>query len=293
MGRRPKIIDPRKASDNLGSIRALDTGLELLRVIAQLGRAATLSEIAAASGMTPSRAHRYVVSLVRCGFVTQDPASGRYDLGSALLQLGAIAMSRLDVIRLGSEALARLSELTGLDSLLATWGTNGPTVIKWEHGLRGYAVKVTEGRNLPLMLSATGRVFLTFLPEPETREILKRELVLLKAVRSSNRLAKMAHIRSMQQEIRQHGMARALSDFSPSITALSAPVFDQNGRLSIAITILGIAGSFSTEYDGAPARQLRNVSRDLSGRLGSRCGSYQVALKGAGLQRVQAITPQV
>jgi DNA-binding IclR family transcriptional regulator len=293
MGRRPKIIGPKKANDDLNSIRALDTGLGLLRVVAQLRRASTLSEIAAASGMTPSRVHRYIVSLVRCGFVTQDPESGRYDLGNALLQLGAIAMSRLDVIRLGSEALVRLSELTGLDSLLATWGTNGPTVIKWEHGLRGYAVKVTEGRNLPLMLSATGRVFLTFLPEPETKEILKRELVLLKAVRSGDRLVKMDHIRSMQQEIREHGMARALSDFSPSIAALSAPVFDQNGRLSIALTILGVAGSFSTEYDGAPARQLRKVSQELSARLGSRCGSYQAALKNAGLERAQAATPQV
>lgn len=290
MGRRPRIIGPKKTSDDLSSIRALDTGLGLLAVIAQLRRASTLSEIAAAGGMTPSRVHRYIVSLVRCGFVTQDPASGRYDLGNALLQLGAIAMSRLDVIRLGSEALARLSELTGLDSLLATWGTNGPTVIKWEHGLRGYAVKVTEGRNLPLMLSATGKVFLTFLPEPETREILQREVVLLKAVRSSGRLMNTAQIRSMQHEVRQHGMARALSDFSSNITALSAPVFDRDGRLSIALTILGVAGSFSTEYDGTPARELRKVAQELSIRIGSRCSSYQAALNDAGAEKAQAAT---
>jgi DNA-binding IclR family transcriptional regulator len=140
------------------------------------------------------------------------------------------------------------------------------------------------------MLSATGKVFLTFLRESETREILLRESALLKAVRRSDRSISTAHIRSMQQEIRQQGMAQALSDFSPNITALSAPVFDRDGRLSIALTILGVAGSFSTDYDGAPARELRKVAQELSIRLGSRCSSYQAALKHAGLEKAPAAT---
>ena len=43
----------------------------------------SLTNIAAACGMQPSKTHRYLVSLVRAGLIAQSPDSGLYDWAGA------------------------------------------------------------------------------------------------------------------------------------------------------------------------------------------------------------------
>src|SRR5690606_32678634 len=117
-----KCAEPESETDQpRHNIRAVVVGVSVLKAVAALGRPSGLREIAAAAGMTPSRAHRYLASLVQTGLIVQERESGRYDLGSAVVELGVMALGRLDSVRLGTEALMRLTELTGLDSHLNTW----------------------------------------------------------------------------------------------------------------------------------------------------------------------------
>ncbi len=73
----------------------------------------SLSQIAAASGMQPNKAHRYLVSLARVGLVAQSPRSGRYDLGPAMRRLGIEALRRMDEVAVVSEYLPALRDRTG------------------------------------------------------------------------------------------------------------------------------------------------------------------------------------
>jgi DNA-binding IclR family transcriptional regulator len=63
-------------------------------------RSMMLKDIAAAADMPPSKAHRYLVSLIRSGLVEQDPLTSRYNLGPFALNIGLVAIDRLDRIRL-------------------------------------------------------------------------------------------------------------------------------------------------------------------------------------------------
>lgn len=55
--------------------------MEVLKVLLESGAALMFKEIAAAANMPASKAHRYLVSLVRSGLVQQDNANSKYDLG--------------------------------------------------------------------------------------------------------------------------------------------------------------------------------------------------------------------
>src|SRR6476660_9936969 len=91
-----------------------------------------LRDIAALAGMSPAKAHLYLVSFVRLELVELDRASGRYELGRAALQMGLACMSRLNPVRIGTEAIALLAEEIGQTVALALWGNHGPTVIRIE-----------------------------------------------------------------------------------------------------------------------------------------------------------------
>jgi len=81
------------------------------------------------AGMSPAKAHPYLVSFMRLGLVEQDRASGRYELGRAALQMGLACMRRLNPVRIGTEAIALLAEEIGHTVALALWGNHGPTVV--------------------------------------------------------------------------------------------------------------------------------------------------------------------
>jgi DNA-binding IclR family transcriptional regulator len=54
------------------------------------------------------------------------------------------------------------------------------------------------------------------------------------------------------------------------LSAVSAPVFDHEGRLAYALTSLGQSESFDTSIDSAVVQTVRQKAEELSGRLGFR-----------------------
>src|SRR4051794_5507598 len=91
-------------------IQSVEIGGQLLLALSDSSKPMMLRDIAALAGMSPAKAHPYLVSFVRLGLVEQDRASGRYELGRAALQMGLACMRRLNPVRIGSEAIARLAE---------------------------------------------------------------------------------------------------------------------------------------------------------------------------------------
>jgi len=67
-------------------IQSVEIGLRVAKVLADSPGALQLKELAARAGLSPSKTHRYLVSLARGGLVQQ--VDGRYDLGGMALDFG-------------------------------------------------------------------------------------------------------------------------------------------------------------------------------------------------------------
>jgi DNA-binding IclR family transcriptional regulator len=267
-----KAKTPRTAAGN----RSVVVGVHLLKTIAGLQGPASLGEIAKAAGLSASRTHRFLAGLIQTGLVEQNANTGNYDLGATIVELGLIALGRTDAVKLGSEALVTLTERTGLVSLLSTWGSNGPTLVKWEPGRLQTAVRLREGRNLPLLTTATGRVFLAHMAPPETRGLLDTELKARAAAKA--RTLSPADIQEMRDEVLGTGFGRTSGEENPGLSAMAAPVFDHEGRIALVVTIVGIIGTFPIDADAEPARMLKATADQLSRRL----GAPQPGLRGRG-----------
>jgi DNA-binding IclR family transcriptional regulator len=241
--------------------RSVLIGASLLRTIAKQGGAASLPEIAQASGLLLARTHRYLVSLVKSGLLDYDSVSGRYNLGSLVLELGLTALERIDAVRLGSDMLRRLTERLNVTSTLSVWGSNGTTIIKCEMARSNRINQIREGTNLALLTSATGRIFFTYLPRRDTQEFLNRQ---------NTKSLSRDELEALRADIRRVGIAKNSGDTNRD--ALAAPVFNYEGKLAMVITIVADLNSMDMELDGSTARELRNTAEELSRQLGARIG---------------------
>ena len=107
-------------------VQSLEVGMGILKAMVGGKRSMMLKDIAASAKMPPSKAHRYLVSLIRVGLVEQDPLTSRYNIGPFALKIGLVAIDRLDRVR-SAEDLA--------NSGLPVVGTMGRSLDDDQEGL--------------------------------------------------------------------------------------------------------------------------------------------------------------
>jgi DNA-binding IclR family transcriptional regulator len=283
---RAKSDPPSGRSSPQHGIQSVEVAGPLLRVLANANGPLPLSLVAKAAGMASAKAHRYLVSLIRVGLVEQHAGTGEYDLGPLALELGLASLGRLDAVKLAEEVMISLRDATGETVALATWGNLGPTYIRLMQSRRPVTVNLQIGSVMPMTYTASGLCFAAFLPEKETGHLLRTEL-------ARNRHDKLdaPHTKSelapLLAETRQHGMARIIGRLDPAAVrdpgksraaerllagfhAFSAPVFDHEGQMRFALTVVGSAAHISAAWDGVIAQSASRHAAELSQRLGHR-----------------------
>jgi DNA-binding IclR family transcriptional regulator len=224
-----------------------------------------LTDIAKSSGLPLSNTRFYLVSLSRVGLVKQT-SHGRYQLGPAALRLGLAALAQSDVIEIARGHLAELGERTGETVFLSVWSDLGPVVVNRVDGERLAPLGVRVGSIVPLIKSATGKVFLTCLPPSATRTLLRREVRLLREeLRSATPEAELERITC---EVRAHGMARNKNTMLTGVIGMAAPVFDYEGSIRCVITLMGHEEAIDMSYGGEAARALLATADEVSRAAG-------------------------
>jgi len=249
-------------------IQSVEVGYALLAALADGSGPMMLRDLAAAAGMSAAKAHRYLVSFQRLGLVHQD-ASTRYDLGPGALQLGLATLARLDPVRLARERMPELMNAIGHTVAIAVWGNHGPTLVHWEESPQAHTV-LRLGDVMPLLTSATGRCFSAFLAPQRVEPLLRAELAQAQKAKRRDVPTQWSEVQAMLQEVRQRGIARVVDTLLPGVVGFCSPVFDSDGHLVLGLVSLGPGVNFDRQWNGAPARALRDAASALSQALGHR-----------------------
>lgn len=266
------------STDSSTGIQSAEIALDVLTRLAELGGAISVSELGRSLDMPRAKVHRYLVSLERRGYVEQDAASARYRLGPQALHTGLAALADVDFVKLAAGGLDGLSAAIGQTVFISVWGQHGPTIVQWRDARLPVTVNVRVGSVLPLLNSATGRVFAAWLPESLA---LPRALSEWDALRGHDAAAAArildeaappadpaAALRRQWQATRQRGYASVSGHLLHGIDSAAVPVLDAQGHLAGAITSLGLHGGFDLSPDGEPVRALSAAAADCSRRLG-------------------------
>lgn len=255
-----------KRQQGIGSIEA---GLKLLKVFERAGRPLGLSEAANIAGMSASNAHRYLVSFAREGMIVQDQRTALYGLGSFALHLGLAAMSALDYVAIGTDALLDLRAELDMSVFLSIWTDRGPTMIRWLDASQPITVNVKPGFRAPLLTSASGLVFLGFRGREEVWPLAEREMQARRALGADSLVTK-EEVEALTEEVRAVGLGWVRGERVPGIYGLSVPLFDMNGNAALSLTAVGLNGTFNSSFDGPVGSALRSIGERASRHLGHR-----------------------
>lgn len=140
-------------------VRSAEVGTDILKALAELSPATSLSRLAEHVGMPASKVHRYLQALIASGFAVQDASTNHYSLGREALRVGLAALDSMDVLKSAAAPLAELRDELNETCFLAVWGNRGATVVQVEQAVRAVTVVTQVGSVLPLLGSSTGLVF--------------------------------------------------------------------------------------------------------------------------------------
>ncbi len=249
-------------------VQSIEVGFRVLRVLRMAEGPLPLREIAARSHMPPSKVHLYLVSFVRENVAYQDVKTGHYGLGSFAIQLGLAAIRQLDVVSLAADILTHLRDTTDCAIYLSLWGDRGPCIVAKADGALQGAFAVRLGYILPLTSTATGLVFLTYLPESETEEALVAQQA-IEAARKTGRVVSRQETAQGVARVRQQGFASTIGQLHRNFAGMSAPIFDYSHRLAATLTLLGPTDFMTANPHMDLSKLLLDATNGLSQRLGA------------------------
>ena len=129
---------------------------------------------------------------------------------------------------------------------------------------------------MPLLNSATGRLFAAYLPRTKTAALLDGELRDARRSERTELPRTTEAFDSILAEVRERRAARVVGSLMPAVHAFCMPVFDAVGDLALGVIVLGQEGLFDSRWGGEVDRALRACARQLSYELGNADHAGQV-----------------
>jgi DNA-binding IclR family transcriptional regulator len=172
-------------------------------------------------------------------------------------RIGISAIARVDLVNRAADHLYELA--IGLDTtvLLSVWGNLGPTVIRWERGVSSLSTNLGLGSVLPLLHSATGRVFLAHSPNAMISHLLQEEC------KRSDTSAK--EVERIKATVIKNGFAEVSQTFIAGLYAISAPILNWQNEAEAAVTLISTDKAL-TQRRNKYIPSLLEFTRHISGR---------------------------
>lgn len=261
-GEGQQATEPAARGSRRGGVQALDRAFELLEAMADAGGIATLSQLAATTGLPMPTIHRLIQSLVAGGYVRRE-MSHRYALGPRLIRLGEAAG-----MTLGAHAapyLRRLAQQVGETANLAM--LEGESVVYVAQAPSPHAMRMfTEvGRHVLPHCTGVGKALLAELPVDRVVELLGRTGL---PAQTEHTITDVPAMLAELGTVREQGYAVDDGEQEVGVRCVAVALADAPARLALSVS--GPSGRLTLERVREIAPLLQDVAdrlvRDLQGR---------------------------
>jgi IclR family pca regulon transcriptional regulator len=247
-------------------VQSLQRGLAVIRAFDADHPELTLSEVAAATGVTRAAARRFLLTLVELGYMRNE---GRYfSLTARVLELGYAYLSSLSLPQVAEPHLeALVAEVHESSSMSVLDGADIVYVARVPVS-RIMTVAISVGTRFPAYATSMGRVLLASLPDDE----LAAHLARLRLTPLTGRTINSADaLRTELARVRNQGWALVNQELEEGLRAIAAPVRNPAGRVVAAVNVSAHA-----------TRTLESMRRDLLPQLLASTAKIEADLKAAG-----------
>lgn len=221
-------------------MQSLDRGLAVIRAFGPDRERLSLSDVARATGLTRAATRRFLLTLVKLGYVRSD---GReFSLRPRVLELGYAYLSGLAMPEVAAPHLEELvaqvresSSISVLDGQHIVYVARVPTK-------RIMTVAISVGTRFPAYATSMGRVLLAGMSEEEFDRYLAEavlEPITARTVTDPDRL------REIVREVARQGYAIVDQELEEGLRAIAAPIHGAGGTVTAAINLSAHASRIS------------------------------------------------
>jgi DNA-binding IclR family transcriptional regulator len=244
------------------AVQVLARSADILQLLAQHAQPVSLKEIAAATGLHASTAHRILNDLAISRLVERVGA-GEYKLGIRLLELGNIVKSRLSVREQALAPMRALHLLTGQTVNLSVRQEDEIMYIERAFSERsGMQVVRAIGGRAPLHLTSVGKLFLA---ADEARNIKQYAIRSGLKGHNHNSITEPARLQRELDLARQQGYARDEEELELGVRCIAAGIYDDTHHLVAGLSISAPANMLQDEW----LAPLRSTAQAISKALGA------------------------
>jgi IclR family KDG regulon transcriptional repressor len=183
--------------------------------------------------LAKSTVHRLAATLTSAGFLEQNAETGRYRLGVALFELGALVRRRMDVANEARPKLRELLEKTGETVQLGIVDHFSVLYVYEMESPRAIRMAAAVGGRAPLHCTAVGKVLLAFQAPEYVREVVQQGLTAYTPRTVTKRDALLA----MLDEVREREHAVDDEESESGLRAIAAPVRNHTGSVIAAVGV--------------------------------------------------------
>jgi IclR family transcriptional regulator, pca regulon regulatory protein len=263
-----------KPSQSSDFVQSLERGLSVIRAFDEDHRELALSEVARSTGLTRAAARRFLLTLVKLGYVNF--SQGRFSLRPRVLELGYAYLSSLSLPEVAmphmETLVAQINEscsISVLDETDIVYVARVPT-------RRIMSITLAVGTRLPAFVTSMGRVLLAGLPDDELEERLARiEVVPL----TSYTVKDMDALRAILVNVRRQGYAATDQELEEGLRSLAVPLRNAAGTVTAALNLSVHASrasmaSLRRDFLSLALQTAAAIEEDLRGTGDRRGGSF-------------------
>jgi DNA-binding IclR family transcriptional regulator len=195
----------------------------------------TLADVAEATDITKSSAQRMVFTLEKLGYVRKHPKTRRYQLTPRVMEIGFNYLAAHSLIDMANPFLSELTKVTTETSCLTEPDGLDMVYVARFVSAQFVPVHMPIGSRIPMYCTASGRAFLSALPEEEARSLIE----------ASDRVAHTMHtctdvdaILETLRQARLQGFATNAEELFLGDMTIAAPVLGSQGRPVASVHIV-------------------------------------------------------
>lgn len=246
-------------------INAIEKALQILSVFIPHNQELGTLEIAHRLGFNKATVSRTLLILAKHGFLNKNPATKKFKLGHAVLNLG-LAVSRSlknDMVQIAKPYIDDLRDEVEESVILEVLSGRYTVMAYIADGPRRVRLAGSIGDMLPIHVAAGAKAILAHSSSQIVDNLLEKKLPQL----TEHTITDPKILKDQLKEIRKTGISFDLEEHDLDITAMAAPIFNREEQAVAAVVVAGPSQRIPRKPDSEIALLLKKTALSISRQL--------------------------